>query len=120
MSEKSDENKKTGTNGILEMLRDAGVSTASREEERRAFWDTQPMPHGEQSQLSEGPIVPDKKPEEIRPEPYNVPRGFEWSTVDFMDAEQRQELYTLLANNYIEDDDSLFWFDYSIEFLNGL
>jgi glycylpeptide N-tetradecanoyltransferase len=75
------------------------------------------MPHGEQSELPEGPIVPNKKPEEIRSEPYNMPAGFEWSTLDIMDSEQREELYNLLANNYVEDDDALFRFDYSKEFL---
>jgi glycylpeptide N-tetradecanoyltransferase len=77
----------------------------------------QPMPHGEQTERPEGPIVPNKNPEEIRAEPYNMPAGFEWSTVDIMDQEQRQELYSLLANNYVEDDDALFRFDYSKEFL---
>ena len=77
----------------------------------------QPMLHGEQAKLPEGPIVPNKSKEEIRAEPYNMPPGFEWSTVDVMDPDQRQELYTLLANNYVEDDDALFRFDYSKEFL---
>ncbi|KAL3903021.1 MAG: hypothetical protein SGILL_010608, partial [Bacillariaceae sp.] len=76
-----------------------------------------PMPQGEQAELPEGPIVPNKETEEIRAEPYNMPPGFEWSTVDIIDPEQRQELYTLLANNYVEDDDALFRFDYSKEFL---
>lgn len=75
------------------------------------------MPQGEQSDLPEGPILPDKKPEEIRSEPYNMPAGFEWSLVDVNVQEQRQELYALLANNYVEDDDALFRFDYSEEFL---
>jgi glycylpeptide N-tetradecanoyltransferase len=75
------------------------------------------MPHGEQSELPEGPIVPNKKSEDIRSEPYNMPVGFEWSTLDIMDSEQREELYNLLANNYVEDDDALFRFEYSKEFL---
>ena len=61
--------------------------------------------------------MPNKTPEEIRAEPYNMPTGFEWSTLDIIDPNQRQELYTLLANNYVEDDDALFRFDYSKEFL---
>ena len=75
------------------------------------------MPHGERTNHSEGPIVADKKPEEIREAPYNMPAGFEWCIVDIDDGEQRLELYTLLANNYVEDDDCLFRFDYSEEFL---
>ena len=75
------------------------------------------MPHGERTDLPEGPIVSDKAPEEIRVESYNMPGGFEWSDVDISDEEQRKELYTLLALNYVEDDDCLFRFDYSEDFL---
>ncbi len=75
------------------------------------------MAQGEQAELPEGPIVPNKTKDEIRAEPYNMPPGFEWSTLDVMDPAQRQELYVLLANNYVEDDDALFRFDYSKEFL---
>jgi glycylpeptide N-tetradecanoyltransferase len=75
------------------------------------------MPHGERTDLPEGAIVADKKPEEVRAQPYNMPAGFEWSVLDVADGEQRKELYTLLALNYVEDDDCLFRFDYSEEFL---
>ena len=75
------------------------------------------MPHGDRAALPEGPIVPHKPQSEIRDEPYSMPAGFEWSIVDVQDDAQRQELYTLLANNYVEDDDALFRFDYSQEFL---
>jgi len=109
--------KKKAADNILEMLKEAGVSTDSLVEKRHAFWDTQPMAQGEQAELPEGPIVPNKTADEIRAEPYNMPTGFEWSTLDIMDPEQRQELYVLLANNYVEDDDALFRFDYSKEFL---
>lgn len=75
------------------------------------------MAQGEQAELPEGPIVPNKTKDEIRAEPYKMPPGFEWSTLDVMDPTQREELYVLLANNYVEDDDALFRFDYSKEFL---
>ena len=76
------------------------------------------MPHGKhRTQHPEGPIVPHKTQDEIRAEPYNMPPGFEWSILDICQDEQRLELYTLLANNYVEDDDCLFRFDYSEEFL---
>jgi hypothetical protein len=39
MSDNDD--KKTGAEKILEMLREAGVSTESLEEKKHAFWDTQ-------------------------------------------------------------------------------
>lgn len=75
------------------------------------------MPHGERSELVEGPIQPNKPVDEVRQDPYKMPAGFEWSSVDVNDADQRQELYTLLSNNYVEDDDALFRFDYSSDFL---
>ena len=75
------------------------------------------MPHGERDEHPEGPIIPDKPIEEIRQEPYTMPGGFEWSNVDVHNDDQRLELYQLLANNYVEDDDALFRFDYSQDFL---
>lgn len=75
------------------------------------------MPHSHSKDLPEGPVVPHKKKEELRQEPYNMPPGYCWSNVDVNEEEQRTELYDLLANNYVEDDDCLFRFDYSPEFL---
>jgi glycylpeptide N-tetradecanoyltransferase len=46
-----------------------------------------------------------------------MPAGFEWSNVNIHDADQLKEVYDLLSNNYVEDDDALFRFDYSPEFL---
>lgn len=82
-----------------------------------ALFYIQPMQHGTREGHAEGPIVPDKLQEEIRQEPYTMPTGFEWSNVDVDDADDIQELYQLLANNYVEDDEALFRFDYSPEFL---
>ena len=65
----------------------------------------------------EGPIQPDKQIDDLRQTPYNMPAGFVWSEVDISDHDQRLEIYDLLANNYVEDDDALFRFDYSQEFL---
>eukprot|EP00957_Ditylum_brightwellii_P180532 13752294-Ditylum_brightwellii.AAC.1 len=51
------------------------------------------------------PIVPSKPKEELRQEPYNMPKGFEWCEVDILDETERLEVYDLLAQNYVEDDD---------------
>lgn len=67
--------------------------------------------------LPEGPIEPNKTSDEIRSTPYHMPAGFVWADVDISQPDQRLELYDLLANNYVEDDDALFRFDYSQEFL---
>ena len=46
-----------------------------------------------------------------------MPAGFEWSQLDVTKNEQLEEMYTLLNENYVEDDDNMFRFDYSIPFL---
>ena len=40
--------------------------------------------------------------------------GFEWSELDLLNDDVVTELYTLLANHYVEDLDAQFRFDYSI------
>jgi glycylpeptide N-tetradecanoyltransferase len=37
-----------------------------------------------------------------------MPAGFEWSDIDVTDPAQLQELYNLLTENYVEDDDCQF------------
>ena len=63
------------------------------------------------------PIIPNKLPSELRQDPYNMPKGFEWSEVDITDPDQRTEVYDLLYQNYVEDDECMFRFDYSRDFL---
>ncbi|KAK1345596.1 hypothetical protein QTO34_008058 [Cnephaeus nilssonii] len=64
---------------------------------------------------SHGAIEADK--DNVRQEPYSLPQGFMWDTLDLGNAEVLKELYTLLNENYVEDDDNMFRFDYSPEFL---
>lgn len=63
------------------------------------------------------PIIPNKPKSEIRQDPYNMPKGFEWNEVDITDPSQRTEVYDLLYQNYVEDDECMFRFDYSRDFL---
>uniref|UniRef100_A0A6I8R465 Glycylpeptide N-tetradecanoyltransferase n=1 Tax=Xenopus tropicalis TaxID=8364 RepID=A0A6I8R465_XENTR len=79
------------------------------------FWDTQPVPKLNEIITCHGPIEPDK--DNIRQEPYSLPQGFMWDTLDLSNSEVLKELYTLLNENYVEDDDNMFRFDYSPEFL---
>jgi glycylpeptide N-tetradecanoyltransferase len=122
MSDNNDGNKgrqlTEAESAIIQMMKQKASLEAGleAEDETHAFWDTQPMPHGG-SELPEGAIVPNKPKEELRATPYNMPAGFEWSSVDISLPEQRDEVYELLANNYVEDDDCLFRFDYSRDFL---
>lgn len=96
-------------------------------EKKHAFWDTQPMPHermstSRSSKNSSGreqhcPIVPNKPKSALRAEPYNMPKGFTWADVDILKEDERREVYELLTYNYVEDDDCMFRFDYSPEFI---
>ncbi|GBM58624.1 Glycylpeptide N-tetradecanoyltransferase 1 [Araneus ventricosus] len=83
------------------------------------FWDTQPVPKigDEISPTANEPIEPDKPIDEIRKEPLSLPQGFQWDTLDIDDPMVLNELYTLLNENYVEDDDNMFRFDYSPGFL---
>jgi len=83
------------------------------------FWDTQPVKKlGElvEGQVNE-PLDPNTDVEQVRKEPYKMPAGFDWCVIDVHDADELSELYTLLTENYVEDDSAMFRFDYSREFL---
>ena len=84
------------------------------------FWDSQPVPKAYEkidASRYDHPIDAEKKVSDVRPIPFNLPQGFVWSDVDVSDREQAKEVYDLLTQNYVEDDDNMFRFDYSIEFL---
>ncbi|KAF6214060.1 hypothetical protein GE061_011791 [Apolygus lucorum] len=81
------------------------------------FWSTQPVPKMDEKITASGPIEPDKTSNEIRQEPYSLPEGFQWDTLVLDDPLVLKELYTLLTENYVEDDDAMFRFDYPPQFL---
>ncbi|MBN3309920.1 NMT1 tetradecanoyltransferase, partial [Amia calva] len=94
-----------------------GPAKTMEEATRRSyqFWDTQPVPKLGEVVMSHGSIEPDK--DNIRIEPYSLPQGFTWDALDLGNPAVLKELYTLLNENYVEDDDNMFRFDYSPEFL---
>jgi len=53
----------------------------------------------------------------VRAEPYTLPEQFLWSDIDIQNENQLEELYTLLGENYVEDDENMFRFAYSPQFL---
>lgn len=53
----------------------------------------------------------------MRAEPYSLPDGFAWDTLNLNEPLVLKELYTLLNENYVEDDDCMFRFDYQPQFL---
>lgn len=129
--EKEDEKKEEGTvstegdglssqEQLLQILRKSRICEESRRQHERPhpFWDTQPVPSmGSEYAQDSGPIDEVKKPEEVRDDPYPLPDQFEWWTCNVDDDTEAHEIYTLLSENYVEDDDSMFRFDYSVPFL---
>lgn len=81
------------------------------------FWSTQPVPKLDEKIAVNEHIEPDKDIADIRPDPYRLPAAFKWDTLNLNDPLQLTELYTLLNENYVEDDDAMFRFDYQPEFL---
>lgn len=85
--------------------------------ESHKFWSTQPVPQMDERPDTNEAIEPNKPESEIRAEPYTLPDGFVWDSLDLNEPLVLKELYTLLNENYVEDDDAMFRFDYQPEFL---
>ncbi|OAF71969.1 hypothetical protein A3Q56_00260 [Intoshia linei] len=85
-------------------------------EKPHKFWKTQPV---RQTQSDEfiNECIEIKNIDNIKTEPYQIPDGFEWYVMDINDPEEMKKLYELLKLNYVEDEDCLFRFNYSINFL---
>ncbi|GLV38320.1 N-myristoyl transferase [Carabus blaptoides fortunei] len=81
------------------------------------FWNTQPVPKMDEKITSNEFIEQDKDISEIRAEPYSLPDGFQWDTLNLDEPLVLKELYMLLNENYVEDDDCMFRFDYPPDFL---
>ncbi len=93
-----------------------------QKKEEWKFWETQPVPQLGTSFSNEvnEPIEANKRIEEINPNSFSLPDGFKWDDLDLNNNDQLMELYTLLTENYVEDDDNMFRFDYSPNFLKWL
>ncbi|CAN1788662.1 Glycylpeptide N-tetradecanoyltransferase 1, partial [Linum perenne] len=65
----------------------------------------------------EGSNEPPTPLSEVKQEPYNLPGQYEWTTCDMESDDTCNEVYALLRNNYVEDDENMFRFNYSKEFL---
>nr|GEY50185.1 glycylpeptide N-tetradecanoyltransferase 1-like [Tanacetum cinerariifolium]GEY58635.1 glycylpeptide N-tetradecanoyltransferase 1-like [Tanacetum cinerariifolium] len=88
--------------------------------QRHQFWETQPVGHFKDlrdTTLPEGVIEPPTLISEVKQEPYNLPGPYEWVTCDMGSEETCAEVYNLLTNNYVEDNENMFRFNYSKEFL---
>ena len=76
------------------------------------FWSTQPVPAIDEVVTSNECISEDVATGEVRQEPYSLPDGFKWDTLQLDDPLVLKEVYVLLNENYVEDDDNMFRFDY--------
>ncbi|XP_064648041.1 glycylpeptide N-tetradecanoyltransferase 2-like [Lineus longissimus] len=107
---------------MMDLLNIQGQSGAPKsieeaQRKRYEFWDTQPVPKLHEKITSNEEIEEDKPQDEVRQEEYSLPREFVWDTLDLDNPLVLKELYTLLNENYVEDDDNMFRFDYSPDFL---
>lgn len=84
------------------------------------FWDSQPVPKATDVVTKadlDKPIDVEKTVDEISEEALQIPPGFQWCNVNIEDDNECKDVYDLLTQNYVEDDDAMFRFDYSIKFL---
>eukprot|EP00882_Tetradesmus_deserticola_P012009 GHRQ01012711.1.p1 GENE.GHRQ01012711.1~~GHRQ01012711.1.p1 ORF type:complete len:296 (+),score=106.08 GHRQ01012711.1:156-1043(+) len=109
-----------GIAGLLDSMALVPTQQSRKKAKNRyAFWESQPvMQFNEQAEDSEdGPIDAPKTVDEVRKEPISLPSSFLWCECNINDPQEVQEVYTLLHNNYVEDDDAMFRFNYSPAFL---
>ncbi|KAK7713511.1 glycylpeptide N-tetradecanoyltransferase [Diaporthe eres] len=84
------------------------------------FWKTQPVPRFDEEMpkdFKEGPL----KVQTVDDVPKEAPKlgieGFEWVTMDLTNDEEIKEVYQLLNGHYVEDDESMFRFNYGTAIL---
>lgn len=104
---------------LLKKLAEGVQLTDEQQKEMKdyKFWKTQPVPKFNEEIDSEGPIEV-KTVEQISTEPLPLLKEFEWADLDLNTDSDREEVFKLLYENYVEDADSTFRFKYSTEFLN--
>jgi glycylpeptide N-tetradecanoyltransferase len=108
---------------LLNVLRPSRICEESRRQagvRYHTFWSTQPVPsmHDEPSPVgADGPIDAPKTVDDVRADPLPLPAAFEWGKLDVDDPDTLNEVYELLNGHYVEDDDCMFRFDYSREFI---
>ncbi|RPA98148.1 N-myristoyl transferase [Choiromyces venosus 120613-1] len=82
------------------------------------FWNTQPVPKfGEDEPLPDGPLR-ESDLARVKTVGAELIEGFEWDTIDLTDDQQVKEVYELLSNHYVEDNEAMFRFNYSASFLH--
>jgi glycylpeptide N-tetradecanoyltransferase len=83
------------------------------------FWHSQPMQRlDENAPTQENCAIENKTLDDVRKKPLRLPAAFEWVSVDITNEQELDDVYTLLAENYVEDDEGMFRFDYPKPFLH--
>ncbi|GEQ70049.1 hypothetical protein JCM33374_g3725 [Metschnikowia sp. JCM 33374] len=106
---------------IEDLLRLLSMGEALNETQQKTmddykFWKTQPVPALDEVVEKEGPIDSSKTPADIPDTPLPLLSEFEWSTIDIESETELDEVYHLLYEHYVEDQDATFRFKYSHEF----
>lgn len=81
------------------------------------FWGTQPVPQSYEEVVIAGPMDAAKTLDDVQQEPLPIASTFEWWSPNLESRKDLIAIYELLRDNYVEDDDSMFRFNYSVEFL---
>ena len=82
------------------------------------FWGTQPVPQfNKECPTKFGEIWTDHKIENLEKDSLSLPEGYEWKDVNLNQQVDLDKLYEFLKSNYVEDEDHMFRFDYSKDFL---
>eukprot|EP00917_Polyrhabdina_sp_WS-2016_P000291 GHVP01000640.1.p1 GENE.GHVP01000640.1~~GHVP01000640.1.p1 ORF type:complete len:470 (+),score=69.49 GHVP01000640.1:48-1412(+) len=112
--------------GAMKEILEAGKHAAAQKAREAAqgpdhkFWYSQPVAtkeSGDQSPKEDGPIETNTDVSAVRTEGYRLPEGFVWDTLDVTDSCVLSDIHELLNLNYVEDDDAMFRFGYSKDFL---
>jgi len=103
----------------LEMENAKPAHKKSEIKEHYEFWESQPVPQfNKDAPVEFGEIWKDHKVEDLRKTPFDLPEeGLEWKDVDMTQQNEIDKLYEFLKTNYVEDEDHMFRFDYSKDFL---
>jgi glycylpeptide N-tetradecanoyltransferase len=84
---------------------------------KSTFWKNLPVPKLDEFIGKDGEIEGDKLVENIRAEPYILPAGYEFYTLNIELDSDVQDIISFLQNNYIEDQSGKFRLWYTAEFL---
>ncbi|KAH0606315.1 uncharacterized protein H6S33_003976 [Morchella sextelata] len=108
---------------VEEMLRlmklEDKLTGGKKDMESYKFWNTQPIARfDEEGALKPDGPVRDTNPEVVPPHGVELLDGFEWVTMDLNDPKHLDEIYELLKAHYVEDNEAMFRFNYSISFLS--